>query len=160
MRAIRALLGPAISQLSQALLEDVAQLFDAFAGLRRDLKGVGKGLPQVRPELLVQEVHLVEHGDGGLPRETGGVQLGPEGAVGPLGILARVQDQRQEPRAGDVPEEPVAEPPARARPLDQPWYVSDHERPAVAPVVRHPQLRRERRERVIPDPGTRRAQGT
>src|SRR5918999_4549667 len=160
VRAIRALLGPAISQLSQALLEDVAQLFDAFAGLGRDLNGVGEGLSQVRPELLVQEVHLVEHCDGGLPRESGGVQLRPEGAVGPLRVLARVQNQRQEPRAGDVPEEPIAEAAARARPLDQPGNVSDHERPAVTPVVGHPQLRRERGERVIADPGTRRAQGT
>src|SRR3712207_5484801 len=125
VRAIRANLGRALSQLAQALLQEVAQLPDPLASLRRDLPRSREGLPQVIPELLVQEVHLVEHGNGRLPRETGRVQVGPEGTVGAFGVLAGGQDERKEPRPGDVPEEPGAESPARARRLDQPWYVRD-----------------------------------
>jgi hypothetical protein len=95
VRAIRALLGLAVSQLAQALLQEVPQLLDPLAGLRRNLRRVREGLPQVRPELLVEEVDLVQDHDRGLLREPSGVELGPQRAFGPFGVFARVEHERQ-----------------------------------------------------------------
>src|SRR5215208_4649989 len=48
-----------VAQLAQPDFQKIPQLLNAFASLRRDLHRARKSLPQVRPQLLVQQVHLV-----------------------------------------------------------------------------------------------------
>src|SRR5829696_4230460 len=109
---------------------------------------------------LLEEIHLVEHRERRLFGEARGVQLGQQGGVGPLRVLAGVEDERQEPRPRDVAQETVPEAPTLARARDQARDVRDHERFAVAPVVRHPKLRRERGERVVAYPRMGSAKGS
>src|SRR3712207_8679072 len=60
--------------------------------------------------------------------------------------LARVQDQRQQACARNVPQEAVAQAPALARTRDEPWDVRDDERFPVTLLVHHPELGRKRSE--------------
>src|SRR5215208_3323293 len=85
----------ALTHLAQPLLEGVAQRCHTFRRGRGDLMGIRKDFPQVRPELLVEEVDLVQDNDRGLLREPGCVELGPERAFGPFGVFARVKHERQ-----------------------------------------------------------------
>src|SRR5215207_2452380 len=54
MLALRHLTDGVLSHLSQPPLEGVAQCSDTFRRDRGDLRGIRKGLPQVRPELLIE----------------------------------------------------------------------------------------------------------
>ena len=83
------------------------------------------------------------------------MQLGPQRALGSFRVLARVEDEREEPCARHVPEEAVAEALALAGAGDQARNVGDHEGPAVDPLVHDPELGREGGEGIVADPGTR-----
>jgi len=61
---------------------------------------------------------------------------------------------QQQARPLDVAEEAVAEAVALVSPLDEPGDVGDHERPLVGRLD-DAQMRLERRERVVGDPGPR-----
>src|SRR5215212_2236290 len=140
--------------LAQPLIQEVLELDYALASHCGDLDRALERFSQVPSKLLVQEVNLVQDGHSRLSGEPGGVQLRPEDPRRPFRVLARVQNQRQEPRARHMPQEPVAQTPACARPRDEPGDVRDHERFPVGLLVHHPELRRERGERVVAYPGT------
>src|SRR5215210_8006386 len=143
-----------LRRLAQPLIQEVLELDYALASHCGDLDRALERFSQVPSKLLVQEVNLVQDGHGRLSGEPGGVQLRPEDPRRPFRVLARIQNQRQEPRARHVPQETVAQTPACARPRDEPGDVRDHERFPVGLLVHHPELRRERGERVVAYPGT------
>src|SRR5215210_350817 len=143
-----------LPHLAQVLLEPVAQCCDTFRRSRGDLSGIRMGLPQVRPELLVEEVDLVQHHDSGLLREPGGVELGPQRTFGPFRVFTRVEHERQESRPRHVPEKTVAEAPALAGPRDEARDVRHHEPIAVGSLVHDPELGREGGERILAHPRT------
>src|SRR5215207_2015184 len=144
----------ALLHCTQALFHEVPELLHAFAGPRGDLQGPRERVPQVLLEFIVQEVHLVQNGERRLPGEPRGVQFRPEDTLGLLRILARVQDDRQEPCPRHVPQETVAQAPALARTRDETGDVRDHEGFPVASLVHDPELRRQRGEGVVAHPRT------
>src|SRR5215210_5528138 len=73
-----------IPHLAQPLFEPVAKPGNAFRRGRGDLKCTRKGLLQVGPELLVEEVDLVQHYEGRFLGESGGVELGTQGTFRPF----------------------------------------------------------------------------
>src|SRR5215218_1588307 len=63
---LRDLTDSVLVHLAQPLLEAIAQRYNTFCRGRGDLRRIRKGLPEVRPELFVEEVDLVQHHDRGL----------------------------------------------------------------------------------------------
>src|SRR5215212_2465214 len=146
---------PHFAQLS---IESVAQYRDAFRRLSGDLVGPRKGFLQIRPQLFIEEVDLVQHDDDGLLGESGGVELGPQRTLGPFGIFAGVEHEREQPRPRHVAEKLVAEALALAGPRDEAGDVCHHEPSAVSLIVHDSELGREGGERIVTHPGTRGAQ--
>ena len=85
-------------------------------------------------------------------------QLLADDVVVPLGVARRaVDDVDEDARPLDVAQEGVTEPGAAARALDEPGNVGDRRAPLVLVAeVHHPEVRLERRERVVGDLGRRR----
>src|ERR687889_1498552 len=141
-----------LPHLAQLLLEGITQYPDAFRRLCGDLVGSRKGLPQIRPQLFVEEVDLVQHDDDGLLGESGGVELGPQRTLGSFGVFTCVENEREQPRPGHVPEKLVAQAPALAGPRDKAGDVRHHEPSAVGLIVHDPKLGREGGERIVTHP--------
>src|ERR1700753_568954 len=139
------------------------RLPDAVAGRARHQQGRFPGGAFQPVALLLQlirfdRVDLVQRHDLDLVGELAftALELGPHGLVGLAGMLAgRVDQMQQHPAALDMAEKPIAEAGPFMGALDQPRNIRQHEFAAVD--INHPELRMQRRERIVGDLRLRRA---
>ena len=83
------------SPISRSLSSKLSRSAATPSPWSRRPEGIRKDLPQVRPELFVEEVDLVQHHDRGLLREPGRVKLGPQRALGPFRVFAGIEHERK-----------------------------------------------------------------
>src|SRR5215212_427337 len=153
MPTLRRLVDSPLTHPAQHLLESVAKFDNPVSRGRRNLRSLRESLPEIRPQLFLEQIHFVEHNDRGLLGEPGGVELGPQRAFRPFRVLARIEDEREEPCARHVPQKAVAQAFSFAGARDQPWYIRHHEWSAVDPLIHHPELGRKGGKRIVAHPG-------